>query len=53
MTTTPMETLPEVEQAVAERYSAGAQAVEAALCCPVDYDPRFLTVIPQEVLDRD
>jgi arsenite methyltransferase len=43
----------EVEQAVSERYGAGAQAVEAALCCPVDYDPRFLTVIPQEVLDRD
>lgn len=44
---------PDVEQAVAQRYSAGAQAVEAALCCPVDYDPRFLSVIPQEVLDRD
>ena len=42
-----------VEQSVVERYGAGAQAVEAALCCPVDYDPRFLTVIPQEVLDRD
>ena len=50
---TTIQTAPEVEQAVAERYSAGAQAIEAALCCPVDYDPRFLTVIPQEVLDRD
>lgn len=48
-----LSTAPEVEQAVAERYSAGAQAVEAALCCPVDYDPRFLAAIPQEVLDRD
>ncbi len=48
-----MSTAPDVEQAVAERYSAGAQAVEAALCCPVDYDPRWLQVIPQEVLDRD
>lgn len=48
-----LNTTPDVEQAVAERYSAGAQAVEAALCCPVDYDPRFLEVIPQEVLDRD
>ena len=48
-----LRTAPEVEQSVADRYSAGAQAVEAALCCPVDYDPRFLTVIPQEVLDRD
>ena len=42
-----------VEQSVVDRYGAGAQAVEAALCCPVDYDPRLLTVIPQEVLDRD
>ena len=42
-----------VEQSVVDRYGAGAQAVEAALCCPVDYDPRFLTAIPQEVLDRD
>ena len=46
-------TAPEVEQAVSERYGAGAQAVEAALCCPVDYDPRFLVAIPGEVLDRD
>ena len=43
----------DVEKSVVQRYGAGAQAVEAALCCPVDYDPRFLTVIPQEVLDRD
>lgn len=43
----------EVEDAVGRRYSAGAQDVEAALCCPVDYDPRFLEVIPAEVLDRD
>jgi ubiquinone/menaquinone biosynthesis C-methylase UbiE len=43
----------DVEQAVATRYSAGAQAVEEALCCPVDYDPRLLEVIPSDVLDRD
>ncbi|MEO0413433.1 MAG: methyltransferase domain-containing protein [Verrucomicrobiota bacterium] len=41
------------ESAVKERYAAGAQAQEAALCCPVDYDPRYLEVIPQEVIDRD
>lgn len=41
------------EQAVAHRYSAGAHEVEAALCCPVDYDPRLLAAIPQQVLDRD
>ena len=42
-----------VEEAVRERYSAGAQEREEALCCPIDYDPRYLEVIPQEVLDRD
>jgi SAM-dependent methyltransferase len=39
--------------AVQERYAAAAQAVEAALCCPVTYDPRYLSVIPAEVLERD
>jgi len=40
-------------EAVKERYSAAAEAREEALCCPVDYDPRFLKVIPEEVLERD
>ena len=42
-----------VETAVRQRYAAGAQAQEAALCCPVDYDPQYLKVIPQEVIERD
>jgi SAM-dependent methyltransferase len=42
-----------VEEAVRERYSAGAQAAEAALCCPVVYDQRYLDAIPAEVLERD
>src|SRR5947199_10487416 len=42
-----------VEAAVKERYAAGAQAQEAALCCPVDYDQRYLQIIPQEVIERD
>ena len=41
------------EEAVRERYSAGAHAVEPALCCPVIYDPRYLHVIPAEILERD
>lgn len=41
------------EGAVKERYAAGAKTQEAALCCPVDYDPQFLKVIPQEVIERD
>lgn len=42
-----------VEQAVRDRYSAASQAVEPALCCPVQYDPRLLKVIPAEILERD
>ncbi len=42
-----------VESAVKSRYAAGAQAREATLCCPVDYDPGFLKVIPEEVIERD
>ncbi|MEP6955857.1 MAG: methyltransferase domain-containing protein [Chthoniobacterales bacterium] len=41
------------ESAVRERYAAGAHAPEAKLCCPVDYDPKYLEVIPQEVIERD
>lgn len=41
------------ELAVRERYAAAAQAREAALCCPVAYDPQYLKVIPEEVLERD
>lgn len=42
-----------VETVVKERYAEGAQAQVVDLCCPVDYDPRYLEVIPPEVLERD
>ena len=41
------------ESSVKTRYAAGAQAQEAALCCPVDYDPQYLEAIPAEVIERD
>lgn len=41
------------ESAVRERYAKGAVAVEPALCCAVDYDPRYLDAIPSEVIERD
>ena len=44
---------PDVERVVAERYSVGAIQREADLCCPVEYDPQYLEVIPVEILDRD
>ncbi len=44
---------PDSEAAVLDRYAAAARVREAALCCPVAYDPRTLEVIPSEVIERD
>lgn len=41
------------ENAVADRYSAAAQEREEALCCPVVYDPKYLEIIPEEIIARD
>jgi arsenite methyltransferase len=41
------------ETATKERYTAAAASPEAALCCPVDYDPQFLKIIPTEVIEKD
>jgi len=41
------------ERSVQHRYAAAARAPEAALCCPVEYDRRFLEVIPAEVIEKD
>ncbi len=42
-----------VEHIVKSRYAEGAKAQVAALCCPVDYDPKYLEAIPPEVIERD
>ncbi len=41
------------ESVVKERYAAAANASEPALCCPVEYDGRYLKPIPREVIERD
>jgi arsenite methyltransferase len=46
-------TIANVEEIVKERYREGARAQVAELCCPIDYDPQYLEVIPDEVLSRD
>jgi arsenite methyltransferase len=43
----------DVERAVRDRYSQGAAQRQEALCCPIEYDPRYLDAIPREVLERD
>lgn len=47
------DTYQDSDNAVAERYSAAAQEREEALCCPVTYDPRYLELIPEEIIARD
>ncbi|MFN5745245.1 MAG: methyltransferase domain-containing protein [Methylococcaceae bacterium] len=42
-----------MEASVRARYSRGAQQVEPALCCPVDYDAALLKLLPQEIIDKD
>jgi arsenite methyltransferase len=46
-------TVANVDRVVQERYGEGAHERVANLCCPVDYDPKYLAVIPPEVLERD
>ena len=44
----------DVEQAVLERYEAGARQPEAALCCPTDgYDAQYLEKLPSEIIEKD
>ena len=42
-----------IETGVLERYSAGAETIQAELCCPVDYDRSLLALLPQEIIDKD
>lgn len=38
---------------VEKRYADAAKKQEAALCCPVEYDRKYLEVIPEEVIEKD
>ena len=43
----------DVEKAVRERYSIAAAEQAQALCCPVEYDARYLEIMPDEIIERD
>ncbi len=47
-----MSTIP-MESAVREAYANGAGRRVEELCCPVEYDSRYLEAIPAEVIERD
>lgn len=48
-----MSTVIDIERAVNERYGPAALGREPELCCPVEYDPKYLSVIPDEIKERD
>lgn len=44
----------DIETAVRDRYAEGAKASQPALCCPTDgYDGRYLTILPDEIVEKD
>jgi len=42
-----------LEKSVIERYKKGAEVKQESLCCPVTYNPAYLEVIPDEILQKD
>src|SRR6266849_5575575 len=48
-----MSTVIDVEHFVNERYGRAAHGREPELCCPVEYDNKYLSVIPDEIKERD
>lgn len=43
----------DIERVVNAKYGLAAQHREEELCCPVEYDTRFLDVIPEEIREKD
>ncbi|MEF2293788.1 methyltransferase domain-containing protein [Virgibacillus dokdonensis] len=42
-----------VESSVNNRYSNAARSNESNLCCPVEYDTKYLKIIPDEIIEKD
>jgi arsenite methyltransferase len=44
----------DIETTVRDRYADGAREVQPALCCPIeDYDGRYLSALPDEIVAKD
>ena len=44
---------PDCASVVCTDGSGGNTVCEAALCCPVSFDPQYLKVLPEEIIERD
>ena len=42
----------DVKHAVNDRYGLPAHEREAQLCCPIEYDSKFLDVIPKAIKEK-
>lgn len=43
----------DVEYAVRRRYGDGARSAEPGLCCPTQYEKRYLDLLPKEIIEKD
>ncbi|MEA5509668.1 methyltransferase domain-containing protein [Crocosphaera sp. UHCC 0190] len=43
----------DIEKTVFERYQEGAKVQQPSLCCPTDYDGKYLEILPQEIIEKD
>jgi len=41
------------KEAIQQRYGAAAVEQEKCLCTPVSFDPKYLEIIPKEVIEKD
>ena len=43
----------DIEGEVRKRYADGARKTEPDLCCPVEYENRYLDILPPEIIEKD
>lgn len=46
-------TILDKDREVLRRYADASKMREESLCCPISYDPAYLKVIPEEILEKD
>ncbi len=52
-TQAPPNTVTSLEEAVMDRYKEGARDAQPDLCCPINYEAKYLELLPKEIIERD
>ncbi|MDQ6958568.1 MAG: methyltransferase domain-containing protein [Mariprofundaceae bacterium] len=42
-----------MQASVLDRYTEGAESRQEDLCCPVNYNPELLKLLPEEIIEKD